>query len=54
MAFAQLLGAISLIVVQFGSMSAFAAVIRRLGSLLEEMETVGAETVHATMMPGAV
>jgi vitamin B12/bleomycin/antimicrobial peptide transport system ATP-binding/permease protein len=54
MAFAQLLGAISLVVVQFGSMSAFAAVIRRLGSLLEEMETVGSGPVHATMMPGAV
>jgi putative ATP-binding cassette transporter len=38
MAFAQLLGAFSLIVAQFQSISAFAAVIRRLGSLWEEMD----------------
>jgi vitamin B12/bleomycin/antimicrobial peptide transport system ATP-binding/permease protein len=37
MAFAQLLGAFSLIIVQFQSISAFAAVIRRLGSLWQEM-----------------
>jgi putative ATP-binding cassette transporter len=37
MAFAQLLGAFSLIVVQFQSISAFAAVSRRLGSLWQEM-----------------
>ena len=41
MAFAQLLGALSLIVAQFGSISAFAAVARRLGSLWEAMETTG-------------
>ena len=38
MAFAQLLGAFSLIVAQFQSLSTFAAVIGRLGSLREEME----------------
>jgi putative ATP-binding cassette transporter len=38
MAFAQLLGAFSLIVVQFQSISTFAAVVRRLGSLWEELE----------------
>lgn len=37
MAFAQLLGAFSLIVAQFQSISAFAAVARRLSSLWEEM-----------------
>lgn len=38
MAFAHLLGAFSLIVTQFGSISSFAAVIARLGSLVEAME----------------
>ena len=38
MAFAQLLGAFSLIVAQFDSISTFTAVIRRLGSLWEAME----------------
>jgi putative ATP-binding cassette transporter len=38
MAFAQLLGAFSLIVAQFQSLSTFAAVIGRLGSLREEVE----------------
>jgi putative ATP-binding cassette transporter len=38
MAFAQLLGAFSLIVAQFQSISAFAAVVRRLGALWEEMD----------------
>ncbi len=42
MAFAQLLGAFSLIVAQFSSISSFAAVVRRLGSLWEEMESAGA------------
>ncbi len=37
MAFAQLLGAFSLIIVQFQSISAFAAVVRRLGSLWQEV-----------------
>ncbi|HEY3819138.1 MAG TPA: SbmA/BacA-like family transporter [Polyangiaceae bacterium] len=37
MAFAQVLGAFSLIVVQFQSISSFAAVIRRLGELWDEM-----------------
>jgi putative ATP-binding cassette transporter len=41
MAFAQLLGAFSLIVAQFSSISSFAAVVRRLGSLWEEMESAG-------------
>ncbi|MFL5327577.1 MAG: ABC transporter ATP-binding protein/permease [Gemmataceae bacterium] len=39
MAFAQLLGAFSLIVNQFGSISAFAAVVARLGALAEAIET---------------
>jgi putative ATP-binding cassette transporter len=38
MAFAQLLGAFSLIVAQFQSISAFAAVVRRLSSLWEVMD----------------
>ena len=38
MAFAQVLGAFSLIVAQFQSLSTFAAVIRRLGSLWEAMD----------------
>jgi putative ATP-binding cassette transporter len=41
MAFAQLLGAFSLIVAQFQSISTFAAVIRRLGSLWEELDDTG-------------
>jgi putative ATP-binding cassette transporter len=42
MAFAQLLGGFSLIVGQFQSLSAFTAVVRRLGSFWEEMETAAA------------
>ena len=38
MAFAQLLGAFSLVVAQFQSISAFAAVVRRLSSLWEKMD----------------
>ncbi len=38
MAFAQLLGAFSLIVAQFQTISAFAAVVRRLSSLWEEID----------------
>jgi putative ATP-binding cassette transporter len=38
MAFAQLLGALSLIVAQFQTISNFAAVLRRLGTLWEEIE----------------
>jgi putative ATP-binding cassette transporter len=38
MAFAQILGAFSIIVAQFQALSAFAAVIRRLGSLSEELD----------------
>ena len=38
MAFAQLLGAFSLIVAQFQSISAFAAVVRRLSALWDEMD----------------
>jgi putative ATP-binding cassette transporter len=43
MAFAQLLGAFSLIVAQFQSLSTFAAVIGRLGALHEEMEARSSE-----------
>jgi len=43
MAFAQLLGAFSLIVAQFQSLSTFAAVIGRLGALREEMEARSSE-----------
>jgi ABC-type uncharacterized transport system fused permease/ATPase subunit len=53
MVFAQLLGAISLVVVQFGSMSEFAAVTPRLGSLVEEMETVPPQTTRGRMMSRA-
>ena len=45
MAFAQLLGAFSLIVTQFQSISAFAAVIARLGSLWEAVEQAQSEKV---------
>ncbi len=41
-AFAQLLGAFSLIVNQFGSISSFAAVVARLDSLAEAVESTGA------------
>jgi putative ATP-binding cassette transporter len=54
MAFAQLLGAISLVVVQFGNMSAFAAVTRRLGSLLAEMDTVAPQAPPGTMISGTI
>jgi putative ATP-binding cassette transporter len=47
MAFAQVLGAFSLIVAQFQSISTFAAVIRRLGSLWEAMDG-GDEEGHGT------
>jgi putative ATP-binding cassette transporter len=53
MAFAQLLGAFSLILVQFQSISAFAAVARRLGSLLEAMDAVGPEAIHGMLVSGA-
>ncbi len=39
MAFAQLLGAFSIVVAQFQSIASFAAVVHRIGSLLEAMET---------------
>jgi len=45
MAFAQLLGAFSLIVTQFQSISAFAAVIARLGSLWEAIEQAQSRAV---------
>jgi vitamin B12/bleomycin/antimicrobial peptide transport system ATP-binding/permease protein len=38
MAFTQLLGAFSLIIAQFQSISSFAAVVRRLSSLWEAMD----------------
>jgi putative ATP-binding cassette transporter len=41
MAFAHLVGAFSLVVTQFGSLSSFAAVVARLGSLGEAMEQAG-------------
>src|SRR2546426_1849588 len=41
MAFSALLGALSLVVTQFQSISSFAAVVSRLGSLAEAMEHVG-------------
>jgi putative ATP-binding cassette transporter len=44
MAFAQLLGAFSLIVNQFGSISSFAAVIARLGALAEAVEATDSNT----------
>ncbi len=47
MAFAQLLGAFSLIVNQFQSISSFAAVIARLGSLMEAMDQAQSTTVSA-------
>jgi putative ATP-binding cassette transporter len=55
MAFAQLLGAFSLIVAQFQSISTFAAVVRRLGSLWEEMDATdkSGSRAGATTMPGA-
>jgi putative ATP-binding cassette transporter len=50
MAFAQLLGAFSLIVAQFQSISSFTAVVRRLGSFREAMD--GAELPHGSAMLG--
>lgn len=47
MAFSQLLGAFSLIVTQFQSISSFAAVIARLGSLAEGLEKSNAAAVFA-------
>ena len=53
MAFAQLLGAFSLIVAQFQSISTFAAVILRLGSLWDEMgaRSTRGEHIHAHDVP---
>jgi vitamin B12/bleomycin/antimicrobial peptide transport system ATP-binding/permease protein len=48
MAFAQLLGGFSLIVAQFQSISTFAAVIDRLGSLWEEIEAVAPTGTRGT------
>ena len=51
MAFAQLLGALSIIVVQFQNISAFAAVVNRLGSLwdgLEEAAVPANRTIRIT------
>src|SRR5262249_41775294 len=42
MAFSVLLGALSLVVTQFQSISSFAAVVARLGSLADALEGVGA------------
>lgn len=49
MAFAQLMGAFSLIVTQFQSISSYAAVIGRLGKLSEAIETL-----HSTENPVAI
>ena len=50
MAFAQLLGAFSLIVNQFGSISSFAAVVARLGALAEAVDsTTSARTTIETV-----
>jgi vitamin B12/bleomycin/antimicrobial peptide transport system ATP-binding/permease protein len=54
MAFAQLHGAFSLIVAQFQSLSAFTAVVRRLGSFWEEMETAAAQVTEPPVPVGAV
>jgi putative ATP-binding cassette transporter len=43
MAFTQLLGAFSLIINQFGSLSSFAAVVARLGGFAEAVETIAAD-----------
>src|SRR5262249_51214655 len=48
MAFSQLLGAFSLIVTQFQSISSFAAVIARVGSLAEAIEQARAVTLSET------
>ncbi|MGH7785612.1 MAG: ABC transporter ATP-binding protein/permease [Candidatus Binatia bacterium] len=48
MAFSQLLGAFSLIVTQFQSISSFTAVIARLGSLAEAIEEAQAVTLLST------
>jgi putative ATP-binding cassette transporter len=56
MAFAQLLGALSLIVAQFQTISTFAAVLRRLGTLWEEMDASdrgGPQAVSRTMISDA-
>jgi putative ATP-binding cassette transporter len=47
MAFAQLLGAFSLIVTQFQSISSFAAVVARVGSLMEAMDKVQSARLSA-------
>lgn len=48
-AFEQVLGALSLIVVHFGSLSAFAAVVTRLGTFREAMEDVCRTPLHTTI-----
>jgi vitamin B12/bleomycin/antimicrobial peptide transport system ATP-binding/permease protein len=56
MAFAQLLGAFSLIVAQFQAISTFTVALRRLGTLWEEMEASdrdGPQAVSGTMIPDA-
>ena len=57
MAFAQLLGAFSLIVNQFQSISSFAAVISRLGLLadaLEQAQSTPASAIHVTKRGGQI
>jgi putative ATP-binding cassette transporter len=48
MAFAQLSGAFSLIVTEFGSISTYAAVVARLGALAEAVDQAQSTTVRAT------
>jgi putative ATP-binding cassette transporter len=52
MAFTHLLGAFSLVVTQFQSISSFAAVIARLGALVEGMEQAQTETVGGIAVRG--
>jgi vitamin B12/bleomycin/antimicrobial peptide transport system ATP-binding/permease protein len=52
MAFAQLLGAFSLVVAQFQAISILGAAIHRLGSLWEEMDGTGPEAIPEAMPSG--
>ncbi len=57
MAFAQLVGAFSLVVTQFGSISAFAAVVSRVNQLEEELEdarTAAPEQIKTVETPSRV
>ena len=52
MAFAQLLGAFSLVVAQFQAISTLAAAIHRLGSLWEELDGTGPEAIPEAILSG--